>query len=643
MYVTKRSNENPILAPNKEHYWESFATINMSVVKHGDLYYGFYRAVSSFDSMREQHIMSTIGMAQSHDGEHFKKRIQFIKPTEHWDKYGCEDPRVTFFEGKYYIFYTALSTYPFGPDGIKVGLAVSNDLKKINEKHLITPFNAKAMTLFPNRINGKIVVIFSAFTDTPNSTMAFAYLNKIEDLWSESFWNEWLKNIDKYTIGVKLRDADHTEVGATPIKTKYGWLVVYSYIQNYYRERTNQELIFGIEALLLDLKNPGKIIGRTRGPILVPEENYELSGYVNNIVFPSGAIIEKNNLCIYYGVADTAVALARVNLKDLIYSMHPKYSEDYFFKRFNKNPIIMPRAGMSFEEGGTFNPAAIDLGGKVHILYRAFSTDNTSTIGYANSKNGFDINERSDEPIYIPRESFELKSNENGFSGCEDPRLTKIGNNIYMCYTAYNGGVPRVAITSITEKDFLSKKWNWTKPFLVTPRGLDDKDTCLFPEKFRDGYFIVHRVNNTICGDYLNTLHENHAMIRKCIKILGPREHTWDSAKVGIASPPIKTKYGWLLIYHGVSKSHNTYRVGAVLLDLKDPAIVLSRTTEPIFEPEMEYEKNGTVSNVVFPCGMIERKGIVYIYYGGGDRVVGVATMKLKIILDTLLHGMKLT
>lgn len=645
MYVTKRSNENPILAPDREHYWESFATFNMSVVKHDsyNMYYGFYRAVSAFDSMNEEHIMSSIGIAESHDGEHFTNRQQFIKASEEFDKYGCEDPRATYFEGKYYIFYTALSTYPFGPDGIKVGVAISKDLKKVDEKHLVTPFNAKAMTLFPNRVNGKIVVMFSAFTDIPHSSkMVFAYLDKIEDLWSEDYWNEWLKNIDKNILNLKRNDADHTEFGAPPIKTKYGWLVVYSYIQNYYRDKSNLDLIFGIEALLLDLKNPQKIIGRTRGPILVPTENYELNGYVSNIVFPSGAIVVKDNLQIYYGCADTAVAMARVNLNDLIFSMHPKYSEDYFFERYKKNPIISPRDGFMWEEKGTFNPSAIDLAGKVHILYRAFSADNTSTIGYASSKNGLDITERLDTPVYVPRESFELKSSENGFSGCEDPRLTQISKNIYMCYTAYNGGVPRIAITSIEEKDFISKKWNWKKPFLVTPRDLDDKDGCLFPEKFRDGYFIIHRINNTICGDYLNTLDENHAMIRKCIRIIGTREHSWDSAKVGIASPPFKTKYGWLLLYHGVSKSHSTYRVGAVLLDLKDPAIVLARTTEPVFEPIADYEKNGAVNNVVFPCGIIERKGLVYIYYGGGDRVTGVATMKLKVILDTLLHGMKL-
>ena len=122
---------------------------------------------------------------------------------------------------------------------------------------------------------------------------------------------------------------------------------------------------------------------------------------------------------------------------------------------------------------------------------------------------------------------------------------------------------------------------------------------------------------------------------------MGRRVNMWESSKVGITAPPIKTKKGWLLLYHGVSKSHNTYRIGAALLDLKDPAIVLARSTDPIFEPEEEYEKVGIINNVVFPCGMVLKDKLLYIYYGGGDRVVGVASMEIDIILNALLRDFK--
>ena len=645
MFVVKRLEENPILIPDNDHYWEEFASFNLCPIKHGKFFYGLYRAISAVDVLQNPHQTSVIGIGESKDGIHFKNRIPFIIPEEEWEKFGCEDPRVTFFEGKFYTFYTALSKYPFNAEGIKVAVAISSNLKKVDKRHLVTPFNAKAMTLFPKRINGKIVVMFSYHTDSPPARMVFATLDTIEELWSETFWKKWEENIDDYTIDFKRSIYDHTEVGAPPILTKHGWLIVYSYIQNYFKEG---EKIFGVEVALLDLKDIKKILGKTKGPILVPEESYELSGQVANIVFPSGAILEKNTLTIYYGAADTTVCIAKVNVNDLIFNIYNKFKDKYHFKRYIKNPIILPISKNKWESQGTFNPAAILLGGKTHIVYRAMSEDNISSLGYAQSKNGFNITKRLANPIYIPREEFENKKVNNGNSGCEDPRLTQIGKNIYMCYTAFNGiGPPRVAITSISEKDFISNKWNWEKPFLITPQGLDDKDACIFSKKFPLGYFILHRLDNEICGDYLNSLDFKHETVKKCLRIIGPRINTWDGAKVGISAPPIKTKYGWLLLYHGVSKSHSTYRIGCVLLDLKDPAIVLARSSEPIFEPVEDYEKNGVVNNVVFPCGMVVKPArtgggnLLFIYYGGGDRVVGVATIELDVILKALIHSIK--
>lgn len=640
MYVVKRSHHNPILVPDKDHYWETFATFNMSVAKKGNTFYGVYRAISAKDKLRQPEQMSTIGIGKSKDGVHFEDRVPFIVPEEEWERFGCEDPRITFFEGNYYIFYTALSTYPFEAKGIKVAVAISKDLKKIKDRHLVTPFNAKAMTLFPERIGGKITVIVSVNTDMPPVKMAIAQCNKIEELWDAKFWEKWYAEIDKHIIDLKRFDTDHVEVGATPIKTKYGWLMVYSHIQNYFPGRG--ERIFGVEAVLLDLKNPLEIVGRTGGPLFAPREAYELSGYVPNIVFPSGAIVKKDFLFIYYGAADTSVCVAHVHMTDLLGTIRPETCSKWHFKRFSGNPIITPNKDHPWEATATFNPATLRIGGTTHILYRTLSADNTSFIGYASSKDGLNIDERLLDPIYGPREDFESKKVPGGNSGCEDPRLTKIGDNIYMCYTAFDGiGPPRVAITSITEKDFLKRNWKWEKPILITPPGFDDKDTCIFPGKIGSKYFILHRVGDEICGDYFKTLDFKNQMINKCIRLIGPRINSWDSAKVGITAPPIKTKYGWLLLYHGVSRSRSTYRVGAVLLDLKDPALVLARITDPIFEPQMDYEKIGIVNNVVFPCGMTVQDKLLHIYYGGADKVVGVATIELDVLFKAITREVK--
>ncbi len=264
------------------------------------------------------------------------------------------------------------------------------------------------------------------------------------------------------------------------------------------------------------------------------------------------------------------------------------------------------------------------------------SSDDTSTFGYATTDNGFLIDERSSEPIYIPRADFENKHHP-GNSGCEDPRLMTVDGKIIMIYVAYDGNTPRVALTTISEADFIKKQWKkWSEPIIITPFDVTNKDACLIPEKTANGYVFLHRIDESICADMLNSLDFSKEKVRRCIEIISPRRGMWDGRKVGAAAPPIKTKAGWLFFYHGVSET-GTYRVGAVLLDLKDPTIILSRTAAPIFEPQEDYELKGVVSKVVFPCGVVKRGDKLFIYYGGADNVVGVATAKLSSILKLLV------
>lgn len=636
MYVIKRSKQNPLITPISDRPWESRGTFNPSVVKRGNITHMLYRALGRPDALMTPAGISTIGKALSLDGERFQNRRQFIIPTEPWEKYGCEDPRVTYFEGKYVIFYTALGGMPFGPGNIKVAAAISKDLETIEEKHLITPFNAKAMALFPERVGGKITAILTAHTDEPPSKIAIAQCDKLEELWDLSFWEKWHAEHNDHVINPLRGDRDHVEVGSQPIKTKYGWLIFYSYIQNYFG---GGQRVFGIEAMLLDLKDPRQIVGKTKGPIMVPEEIYERYGLVPEIVFPSGAELTKDGrVNIYYGGADTVCAKASLNLEDLLNAMLPERRVE-LVTRAKENPILKPIEKHAWEKQSVFNAAAIDLGGSVHLLYRAMGEDNTSVLGYAATKNGIKITERSPEPAYVPREEFEQKKGSpTGNSGCEDPRITKIGDTIYMTYTAFDGvNHTRVALTTISAKDFLAKKWSaWSKPILVTPDNVNDKNMCLLPEKVGGQYMLLHRIGTELCTDFLDSLDFKKSRLTRCIEIMGPRPGMWDSQKIGIAGPPIKTPKGWLLIYHGVSVS-TTYRLGAVLLDLKNPSIVLSRTVDTIFEPIEEYERVGVVRNVIFSCGVIARGDNLFIYYGGADKVIGVAKVSVKKLLKILL------
>ena len=633
----QRSDKNPIFFPAIENQWEAEATFNgCPVVGDGKIHF-LYRAVSSLTPIKYDGLkleISTIGYASSKDGVHFEDRQQFISPDYAWEHYGCEDPRVTKVGGRYFIFYTALSTYPFNADGIKVGLAITKDFKTIDEKHLVTPFNAKAMAFFPRKIDGKYTAVLTVNTDKPPAKIALASFNELSQVWSPEYWSKWYATLDRHVLRIQQAPYDHIEVGAPPIRTKYGWLLIYSHIKDY----LSPPATFSVKAILLDLEKPRRILAYTERPLLIPEAAYERYGRVPNIVFPTGAVIKGKRLFIYYGAADTTCALATVNLENIIKNMKSSWVPRRVMERYPGNPIIMPKEEHPWESKATFNPAALYYDGKVYIIYRAMSEHNTSVLGYAVSSDGYTIDKRLPEPIYLPREEFEQKGVPNGNSGCEDPRLTIMGDKIYMLYTAFRGDQePRVAFTSISKKDFLSMHWAWDKPLLISQPGKADKDAALFPEKFKDQYAILHRLGVNIWIDFRDRLEFGESNWLGGIEIITPEDDIRGTFKVGIAGPPIKTEAGWLLLFHGVTRQRGVrYHLNAALLSLDDPTHVLDITDSPLLEPEMPYEKEGIVPNVVFPCGNVIISNRLFVYYGGGDKVVGIATMDLSDLLNQL-------
>lgn len=316
MIDVNRHPNNPILSPNPDHDWEAKGAYNGCAVKKGQNIYLVYRGLSHPQEYQGKTVeLSTIGIASGQCGTKFNHRRQFIKPEQEWEKFGCEDPRVTYFNNNYYIFYTAISDHPPNRYTIKVGLAISPDLKKITDKRLVTPFNAKAMALFPEKINGKIFAILSAQTDQPPVNVATAEFKQISDIWNKDYWDNWLDELETHTLRLIRRPQDHVEVGAPPIKTNKGWLLIYSYINNYFNE---QKRIFNIEAALLDPKKPKQVIGRSNFPLLIPEKKYEREGIIPEVVFPSGELVENDRLHIYYGGTDTYCCLATCSLKDLL-------------------------------------------------------------------------------------------------------------------------------------------------------------------------------------------------------------------------------------------------------------------------------------------------------------------------------------
>ena len=644
MVTTKRSHHNPILLPNRDHNWEAEAAFNGSILKEESAYSMVYRAVGLSQLYRGIRMsQSTIGLAQSGDGIHFKRRQQLITPEKEWEVFGVEDPRLTKLDDTYYIFYTAISNWPPSKEGIKIAVAVTKDLNKIEEKHPVTFFNAKAMAMFPGRVNGKIAVVLTVHTDDPPSKICLALLDDPQQLWDEKWWRNWYSKLDEHVIPIYHTPKDHLEVGGVPVLTDEGWVLVFCYIQDYF---TDQAKIFRIDAVLLEKDNPQKIIGQTMDPLLVPEEQYEIYGMVPNVIFPSGAMVEEDQFYVYYGSTDTTVCRASINVNDLLEDLksspltHPdRVKKPQIFTRFEGNPILSPIKDHSWESKYTFNAGAILAGDRIHILYRAMGDDDTSVLGYASSKDGLHVDERLDTPVYVPREPFEMKYHP-GFSGCEDPRLTAIGDTIYMCYTAYDGNnPPRVGLSTIKYDDLVNKKWNWSKPILISAPGVDNKDSCIVSEKIGGKYMLFHRIQPCIWVDMVSDLDFGDNRWLGGHPLFGPRVGAWDNLKIGLNGPPEKTEDGWLLLYHGVSKSDLQYRMGAALLDLENPFKVIARLHNPIFEPITWYENEGYRAGTVFSCGQVIKDGTLYVYYGGADTFVAVASTPVKTLLDLLKKG----
>lgn len=638
--TVNRSTRNPILKAKSELLWEAEAVFNPSVLQDNNQFYMAYRALSLSQNYGDQALnLSTIGLTISPDGKEFNSGAhqQFIIPSEDFDHFGCEDPRLTKIEEEYFICYTGLSAWPPSADSIKVAVAISDDLKNIKEKHLVTPFNAKAMALFPEKINGQYVAVLTVNTDQPPSTIAIAKFDRREQIWDPIFWQQWYAHLEEHQLYLPRFNTDHVEVGAVPVKTEAGWVLIYSHIQNYFQPKKR---IFGIEAALLDLTDPQKIIGHTNSPILQPQKDYELKGMIKNVIFPSGATIVGDEFKIYYGAADTVGAEASVKLGFFLSLLKNTSSKEVLkFHKYPHNPILSPRDNESWQAQAVFNSGALYENGKFYLFFRAMSWDNTSTIGCATSQDGFNFTQLGHDPVYAPRMPFESKIRPNAFSGCEDPRLTKFADRIYMFYTAYNGkSPPRVALSSIKESDFLTHNWLWTEPILISNPGINNKNACLFPEKINDHFVILHRcAGRDIAIDFIDEISDLKAedFLEK-EGSFNPRPNSWDSVKIGVAGPPIKTEKGWLLIYHGVSRFDKNYRLGYMILDLNDPFHVLYRSEYPILEPQYEFEKKGIVDNVVFSCGAVEKNGLIYLYYGGADRVMCVATMATKKLLSVI-------
>ena len=291
---------------------------------------------------------STIGHCVLEDPTKVDKRGSnpILTPEANYEKQGIEDPRIVKIEGTFYLTY---SVY----DGVNVlgSYASSTDLKTFKKESIITPkftYNEfsrlieccndlnekysfhykifqehgldnelskklfvwdKNVMFFPRKIKGKFALLHRI-----HPGIQLVLFKDFEELTKE-FWQKYLMDLSDHIIMDPKHpyESSHIGGGCPPIETKDGWLIIY-----HAAEDTPDGFIYHASAALLDLDDPRKVLGRLKTPLISPTEEWEKKGVVNNIIFPSGTLVVKEKLYIYYGAADTSVAVASVNMNQLL-------------------------------------------------------------------------------------------------------------------------------------------------------------------------------------------------------------------------------------------------------------------------------------------------------------------------------------
>lgn len=398
------------------------------------------------------------------------------------------------------------------------------------------------------------------------------------------------------------------------------------------------------ELLLVDKDNPQQITWSKQLPI-----SASIPGSKDKPINPIGAVKLNDNLISYWQIGNKNIYALTQPFFEIKPSAGPSpfpYLEK--LKRHKKNPILEPKPENKWESKLVFNPAAVNIDDEIHLIYRAVGKNDLSVFGYAKTKDGLEIDYRSDKPAYIPREKFEVnrqapKATYNytsgwGCGGCEDPKLTKIGDTIFMTYTAWNGTEPPgVALTSIKISDLKNQNWNWAEPIMLSPKGEIHKNWALFPEKINGKYAILHSLSPEILVNHFEDLNfKNNSPIKSYYSPSGRKNH-WDNWMRGVGPPPIKTNEGWLIFYHAMDNHDpGRYKIGAMVLDTNDPTKIKYRTNNPLLEPDMDYENQGFKGGVVYTCGAAVKEKKLLVYYGGADTVSCVAYIEIEKLLNSL-------
>ncbi|OGH07689.1 MAG: hypothetical protein A2W22_00445 [Candidatus Levybacteria bacterium RBG_16_35_11] len=326
-------NEGIILEKTSLKF-ENKGVFNPACIQVGDITHMFYRAVNRND-------ISSIGYCQLVDNKVVKRlKEPILFPEYSYEKKGVEDPRITFLDGIYYLFYTAydgknaLISYATskdlvhfvkqGPISPKISYDDAEDIfrgSKVRERYTMFEMFYKERggkdillfekdaSLFPQKFNHKFALFHRILPG-----IQIIYFNSFSEL-TKDRWRDYFKNLGDFIVLDPLFWFENRNIGGgcPPIETKDGWLIIYHAVEDIPFGK-----IYHAAAALLDLKNPLKVLGRLKEPLFSPKAPWEKSGVTNNVVFPTGAVVRDRRLYIYYGAADKLIAAKSVNLIELL-------------------------------------------------------------------------------------------------------------------------------------------------------------------------------------------------------------------------------------------------------------------------------------------------------------------------------------
>lgn len=327
-------NDEGIILEKTNLEFENKAVLNPACIQVGDITHMFYRAV-------DQNDISSIGYCQLKDNKVVKRlKKPILSPEFAYEKKGTEDPRITYLDGTYYLFYTA-----FDGKNALIAYATSSDLVNFTKQGLISPkisydeaedifrgsgikerysmfeilykeregkevkLFEKDSSLFPQKIGGKFALLHRILPG-----IQIIFFDNFSDL-TDNRWRDYLKNLGNFIVLDPLYWYESRNVGggAPPIETKEGWLIIYHAVED-----TPLGKKYHAAAALLDRKNPLKVLGRLKEPLFTAKEPWEKIGVVDNVVFPTGAVVRDKKLHIYYGAADKLIASKSLVLSELL-------------------------------------------------------------------------------------------------------------------------------------------------------------------------------------------------------------------------------------------------------------------------------------------------------------------------------------